>query len=79
MWTLDEIKTKVRDAGINTDFGARTNLDHRPQSIEIANAIRALDWIYGDDTLSLKFGGDGDNGEHLLTLLDIAIEAGLIA
>ena len=73
-----DIRLRVEDAGVETDLDARASLDHQPQSIEIAKVIRALDWVYGDDALSLKFGGDGDNGEHLLMLLDIAVEAGLI-
>ena len=74
-----DIRLRVEDAGVETDLDARASLDHQPQSIEIAKVIRALDWVYGNDSLDLKFGGDGDNGEHLLMLLDIAIEAGLIA
>lgn len=73
-----DIRLRVEDAGVETDLDARASLDHQPQSIEIAKVIRALDWVYGNDALSLKFGGDGDNGEHLLILLDIAVEAGLI-
>ena len=74
-----DIRLRVEDAGVETDLDARASLDHQPQSIEIAKVIRALDWVYGNDGLDLKFGGDGDNGEHLLILLDIAVEAGLIA
>lgn len=73
-----DIRRVVEDAGVETNLDTRASLDHQPKSIEIAKVIRALDWVYGDDALSLKFGGDGDNGEHLLMLLDIAVEAGLI-
>ena len=78
LWSIDAVKRKVKEAGAETDLDARADLDHHPKALEIADAIHALDWIYGDDALSLKFGGDGDNGEHLLMLLDIAVEAGLI-
>ena len=74
-----DVRLRVEDAGVETNLDARASLDHQPKSIEIAKVIRALDWVYGNDALDLKFGGDGDNGEHLLMLLDIAIEAGLIA
>lgn len=73
-----DVMLRVEDAGVETNLDARASLDHQPKAIEIAKVIRALDWVYGDDALDLKFGGDGDNGEHLLMLLDIAVEAGLI-
>ncbi len=73
-----DVRLWVEDAGVETNLDVRMNLDHHPRAISIANAIRALDWVYGNDALDLKFGGDGDNGEHLLMLLDIAVEAGLI-
>ncbi len=73
-----DVMLRVEDAGVETNLDARASLDHQPKSIKIAKVIRALDWVYGNDALDLKFGVDGDNGEHLLMLLDIAIEARLI-
>jgi hypothetical protein len=46
-------------------------IDHDPKSIELFNSIRDLDEKYGDDFFCFKAGGDGDNGEHLMYLLDI--------
>ena len=36
--------------------------------------IAALDWLYCSDSFGFKFGGDGDNGEHLIYLLDILFD-----
>ena len=51
-------------------------LDHDPRSEKLGRALEKIDWDYGDDRLGLKFGGDGDNGERLLYLLDIYFETG---
>ncbi len=51
-------------------------VDHDPRSEKLGRALEKIDWDYGDDGMCLKFGGDGDNGEHLLYLLDIYFETG---
>jgi hypothetical protein len=47
---------------------------HNPKSIALANALAKIDEKYGDSRLDLKFGGDGDNGEDLMWVLDIYFE-----
>jgi len=47
---------------------------HDERSIEIYESISKLDFENGDQ-LELKSGGDGDNGERLLDLLDLHFEA----
>lgn len=47
---------------------------HHPKSEETAKSIAEIDYKYGDDYFCFKFGGDGDNGEHLMYLLDIHFE-----
>ena len=47
---------------------------HDERSIEIYESIAKLDFENGDE-LGLKSGGDGDNGERLLDLLDLHFEA----
>lgn len=49
-------------------------IDHDPRSEKIGRAIGAIDYEVGGDSLCLKFGGDGDNGEALLYALDIYFE-----
>jgi hypothetical protein len=47
---------------------------HHPESIKIAEALRKIDWASTSPILDLEFGGDGDNGEALLFMLDIYFE-----
>ena len=47
---------------------------HDERSIEIYESIAKLDFENGDE-LELKSGGEGDNGERLLDLLDLHFEA----
>jgi len=49
-------------------------MPHHPKSIEVYKSIAQLDWEFGGDYFCFKNGGDGDNGEHLLYLLDIHFE-----
>lgn len=49
-------------------------IPHHPKSEEMARALAKLDYEQGGDRLCLKFGGDGDNGEHLMYLLDVYFE-----
>ena len=49
-------------------------IGHDSRSVELFNSIRNLDEKYGDDFFCFKAGGDGDNGEHLMYLLDIHFE-----
>lgn len=47
---------------------------HDPRSTEIYKAIEKLDFKEGGDFFCFKSGGDGDNGEHLMYLLDLFFE-----
>jgi len=46
-------------------------IEHNPQSKELVRAVARLDITYGGNFFCFKIGGDGDNGEHLMYLLDI--------
>ncbi len=61
---------------IETNIAKRweDGIDHHPKSEELVRAIADLDFKYGDDYFRFKIGGDGDNGEHLMYLLDIYFE-----
>ena len=61
---------------VETDITKRweKGIDHNPQSEEIVRAVADLDFKYGGDLFCFKVGGDGDNGEHLMYLLDIYFE-----
>jgi hypothetical protein len=47
---------------------------HDPRSVAIAKGIAAVDEEQCSDSFNWKFGGDGDNGETLLYLLDVYFE-----
>jgi hypothetical protein len=47
---------------------------HHPKSVEMYRVLEAFDWLYGGDRFCFKSGGDGDNGEHLMYLMDIYFE-----
>ena len=48
--------------------------DHNPKSVELYNFIRELDFENGN-YFCFKSGGDGDNGEFLMDLLDCYFES----
>lgn len=64
-------------AEIETDINKRweQGMDHHPESVKTINALGQLDFYLGGDLLCVKTGGDGDNGEHMMYLLDIYFEA----
>lgn len=49
-------------------------LPHNPKSEALYQKIAKADWEQGGDFFCFKQGGDGDNGEHLMYLLDIVFE-----
>ena len=49
--------------------------EHHPESVKTIKALSELDFYLGDERLCVKTGGDGDNGEHMMYLLDIYFEA----
>jgi len=49
----------------------KEGIDHDPRSIELYNAIAGIDWNQCNDSFCWKSGGDGDNGETLMYILDV--------
>lgn len=45
-------------------------IDHDPRSIDLYKHIEKLDFEECGDSFCFKSGGDGDNGEHLMYLMD---------
>lgn len=50
-------------------------MEHHPESIALMEALATLDFIFMDDYFCWKMGGDGDNGEQMMYLMDIYFEA----
>lgn len=50
-------------------------LDHNPESERILTILMDADWQYGGDYFCWKHGGDGDNGETLMYMLDVFFDA----
>lgn len=49
-------------------------IDHHPESEKIVRRIADLDFKHNGDYFEWKIGGDGDNGEVLMYLLDMYFE-----
>jgi hypothetical protein len=49
---------------------------HNPKSIKLYKAIAEIDYKENSDSFCFKSGGDGDNGESLMYLLDVYYERG---
>jgi hypothetical protein len=67
---------KIVQSGVNLDINDRweKGIEHHEKSVELARLIDATDMLCLDNYFYLKFGGDGDNGEFLLYILDIIFE-----
>ena len=50
-------------------------IEHREESIKLYAVIAEIDFKHCDDSMGLKSGGDGDNGEHLMYLFDIYFDS----
>ncbi|QDP48753.1 MAG: hypothetical protein Unbinned5081contig1000_2 [Prokaryotic dsDNA virus sp.] len=63
-------------SNVETDVNKRweEGFPHHPKSEEVVHALADMDWKYGGDTFCIKTGGDGDNGETMMYLLDIYFE-----
>ena len=62
---------------IETDIGKRweTGIPHNPKSVQLMAEIQYVDFKYNNDYFCWKIGGDGDNGEALMYVLDLIFEA----
>ena len=49
-------------------------VDHHQKSVNLFKQIKKIDWKYNNDNFCWKSGGDGDNGEELMYLLDMIFE-----
>ncbi len=61
---------------INLDINNRWELgiEHHSKTINLMEHLKVLDFEINDDYFYFKTGGDGDNGEALMYLLDMFFE-----
>lgn len=71
-----KIAQEYKQYGIETDQNVRweTGMGHHPKSKELMRHIIELDFCFMDDYFCWKSGGDGDNGEFLMYLMDMFFE-----
>lgn len=71
-----ELQERLKIFGIETNIAKRweEGWEHREDAEILARELGDLDWLFADDSFCFKFGGDGDNGETLIYLLDILLE-----
>jgi hypothetical protein len=58
------------DPGVRWEQGR----DHHPESKKLYTELADLDFRFNNDYFCWKSGGDGDNGETLMYLLDMIFE-----
>jgi len=73
----DSVKEKYEGRGVNVDVNDRweKGVPHHPKSIELMDALQDIDFYYCNDHHCFKTGGDGDNGEALMYLMDIFFDS----
>lgn len=71
-----KIAREYKKYGIETDQNVRweQGISHHPKSIELMKHIAELDFCFMDDYFCWNMGGDGDNGEFLMYLMDMYFE-----
>lgn len=60
--------------GLTTLHRWADGIDHHPMSRRIVDFMKLHDFNDYDDSMCIKTGGDGDNGEHIMYLLDAYFE-----
>jgi methyl coenzyme M reductase subunit C-like uncharacterized protein (methanogenesis marker protein 7) len=49
-------------------------IEHHPMSEKLVRDLSEIDWMFFNDYFHFKIGGDGDNGESLMYMLDILFD-----
>jgi len=69
-----EILDQYKNINVDVNNRWENGIEHHPNSKELMENIMALDFELTNDYFNWKVGGDGDNGETLMYLLDIFFE-----
>ena len=51
-------------------------IPHKPEVDKLVHLISKMDWKMNSGALDIKMGGDGDNGEDIMYILDELIDQG---
>ena len=62
--------SKIADPGKRWASGT----PHHKESMRLMKLIAELDFEFNNDYFQWKYGGDGDNGESLMYLMDMIFE-----
>ena len=67
-------------AKLPIDLGQRweKGVPHHPKAVKLARLIGEVDFYHNSDYFRFKFGGDGDNGEFLSSILSEIFERNLL-
>lgn len=70
--TFEELMSDTVEIDVIIDIGQRweEGIPHDPRSVKMFQFLKDYDFQHADDYFCFKQGGDGDNGEHLMYLLD---------
>ena len=71
---IEQVKRDYPDVELDINKRWEQGKEHHPKSIKIMGALCDLDFALNNDHFCWKMGGDGDNGEALMYLLDIIFE-----
>lgn len=80
---VNELWVKCKEHGIEPNLTKRweEGIEHHQKAKSVFLAIMKSDWAFGEDYFCWKKGGDGDNGEHLMSSLSVyfeLVDAGVI-
>lgn len=75
-WLQEQQDKYKRVEGVEYNINARweQGVPHHPKSVDLYKKIAELDFLFLSDFFRFKSGGDGDSGEFLMYLMDIAFE-----
>ena len=71
--TKEEVLKKYEDI-LNGEERWEKGVEHHSKSKELFREIEYIDLYMNNDSFCWKSGGDGDNGEELMYLLDMYFE-----
>jgi hypothetical protein len=72
------IEKVAKEAKMDLNKRWEEGTPHHTKAELLARLIGEIDYAHGGDYFCFKYGGDGDNGEHLSYILSEIFEQGLL-